>query len=73
MTPLFILCLTILPAEAPPTGPVDYTRDVKPILAQHCVKCHGPDKQRGGLRLDTAVCHAQRRRQRAGRRAGSRR
>jgi Protein of unknown function (DUF1549)/Protein of unknown function (DUF1553)/Planctomycete cytochrome C len=28
---------------------------VKPILAQHCVKCHGPDKQRGGLRLDTAA------------------
>ncbi len=28
---------------------------MKPILAQNCVKCHGPDKQRGGLRLDTAA------------------
>ena len=25
---------------------------MKPILAAHCVKCHGAEKQRGGLRLD---------------------
>jgi hypothetical protein len=31
---------------------VDFDRDVKPIFAQHCVKCHGPDKQKGALRLD---------------------
>src|SRR5665213_2945911 len=55
MTPLLILCLSALPAETPPTSRVDYTRDVKSILARNCVKCHGPDKQRGGLRLDTAV------------------
>jgi hypothetical protein len=30
----------------------DYTRDVKPILARHCYECHGPDKQKSGLRLD---------------------
>jgi mono/diheme cytochrome c family protein len=35
--------------------PVDYLRDVKPILAQHCVSCHGATKPRGGLRLDTAA------------------
>ncbi|HEY1188954.1 MAG TPA: DUF1549 domain-containing protein, partial [Gemmata sp.] len=35
---------------APP--PVDFERDVQPILAKHCVSCHGPDKQKGGLRLD---------------------
>jgi hypothetical protein len=34
---------------------VDYLRDVKPILAQHCYACHGVEKQRSGLRLDTAV------------------
>jgi mono/diheme cytochrome c family protein len=33
---------------------VDYVRDVKPILAKHCVNCHGPQKQRAGLRLDSA-------------------
>jgi mono/diheme cytochrome c family protein len=33
---------------------VDYLRDVKPVLAKHCISCHGPQKQRSGLRLDTA-------------------
>jgi hypothetical protein len=34
---------------------VDYVRDIQPILARACVSCHGPDKQRGGLRLDTVT------------------
>ena len=55
MTSLLLLCLAAAPAEAPPSAPVDYVRDVKPILMQNCVKCHGPDRQRAGLRLDTAV------------------
>jgi hypothetical protein len=38
------------------SGPdVDYTRDIRPILARSCASCHGPDRQRGGLRLDTAA------------------
>src|SRR5207248_11732411 len=32
----------------------DFTADVRPVLAKHCASCHGPDKQRGGLRLDSA-------------------
>src|SRR5262245_36805204 len=35
--------------------PVDYLRDVKPILSQHCYSCHGPQKQKSGLRLDTVA------------------
>lgn len=27
---------------------------VRPLLAEHCFKCHGPTKQKGNLRLDTA-------------------
>ncbi len=27
---------------------------VRPVLATHCVSCHGPTKQKAGLRLDTA-------------------
>ena len=44
-------------AAAPPAtaAPVDYVRDVQPILTQHCVKCHGPAKEESGLRLDTAA------------------
>jgi len=26
---------------------------VKPFIRQHCVECHGPDKQKGEIRLDT--------------------
>lgn len=34
--------------------PVDYSRDIKPILASHCYACHGPDQgqRKGGIRLD---------------------
>ncbi len=36
-------------AQAPP---VDFTRDVLPILESRCFECHGPKKSRGRLRLD---------------------
>ncbi len=32
---------------------VDYTKDVQPILARHCVECHNAKVQKSGLRLDT--------------------
>src|SRR5262249_20066122 len=34
--------------------PVDYLRQVKPILAQHCFSCHSAKIHKGKLRLDTA-------------------
>lgn len=34
---------------------VEFRRDIYPMLAEHCVKCHGPEKQKGGLRLDLKV------------------
>ncbi|MCE3018611.1 MAG: PSD1 and planctomycete cytochrome C domain-containing protein [Pirellula sp.] len=30
---------------------IDFSRDIKPLLAEHCLKCHGPDKAEGGLDL----------------------
>ncbi|HYF37050.1 MAG TPA: PSD1 and planctomycete cytochrome C domain-containing protein [Prosthecobacter sp.] len=33
-------------------APVDYERDVKPLLKERCVSCHGQVKQKAGLRLD---------------------
>ena len=46
------LCLG---AELPPpvSRTVDFTRDVHPILQEHCIGCHGPEKQKSGYRLDT--------------------
>jgi hypothetical protein len=44
-----------LMAGAATAAPVDYGRDVKPILAEHCHRCHGVSQQKAGLRLDTAV------------------
>jgi len=31
---------------------IDFNRDVRPILSNHCFKCHGPAVQEAGLRLD---------------------
>ncbi|MBI5775304.1 MAG: hypothetical protein HZA89_16405, partial [Verrucomicrobia bacterium] len=31
---------------------VDYTKDIRPIFAAKCYSCHGPEKQKGQLRLD---------------------
>ena len=30
-----------------------FESNIRPVLADNCFKCHGPSKQRGGLRLDT--------------------
>lgn len=31
---------------------IDFRRDIQPIFAAHCYRCHGSDKQKNGLRLD---------------------
>ncbi|WP_395749029.1 PSD1 and planctomycete cytochrome C domain-containing protein [Prosthecobacter sp.] len=51
MTRHAILLLLGLPAAG---FAVDFNRDVRPVLAQHCFKCHGMDEQgrKGKLRLD---------------------
>src|ERR1700749_901983 len=37
---------------ASPVGKVDFATDVLPILRANCIECHGPDKQRAGMRVD---------------------
>lgn len=32
---------------------IDFVKDIQPLLEQNCVKCHGPEKQKGDLRLDS--------------------
>ena len=32
---------------------VDFVKDIQPIFEKSCLKCHGPEKQKGKLRLDS--------------------
>src|SRR4051812_10583277 len=50
---LWVLALVALCAASARGAEVDYLRDVKPLLKQHCYSCHGAMKQASKLRLDT--------------------
>lgn len=41
-----------LPAADARKG-VTYAKDIKPIFEKSCVKCHGPEKSKGDLRVDS--------------------
>ncbi|MBI3876455.1 MAG: hypothetical protein HY300_10985, partial [Verrucomicrobia bacterium] len=50
------LAVAVLPALSQTrAATVDYLRDVKPLFAEQCYKCHGAAQQKGGLRLDTTA------------------
>jgi len=42
-----------LSALTPAPLDVDFLTEVYPIFEAHCIECHGPQKQKGSLRLDT--------------------
>jgi mono/diheme cytochrome c family protein len=45
-----------LPAQTADSAPsVDYERDIAPIFAERCYSCHGPERQRSSLRLDSVA------------------
>jgi len=50
--------VTSSPARAEPpkaeTAQLDFfEKEIRPLLVANCYKCHGPDKHKGGLRLDS--------------------
>ncbi len=53
---LFVIGTTVLlnykTSIAEPKFDIDFVRDIQPIFQEHCWKCHGGEKQKGGLRLD---------------------
>ncbi len=48
------LLAVVADRAAAQNGPVEYNRDVRPILSNHCFVCHGPDSnlRKAKLRLD---------------------
>ncbi len=65
VTPLLIGALfaaSATAAETPATAPTDavdarahlqfFEQEIRPLLVERCYKCHGAEKQKGGLRLD---------------------
>jgi mono/diheme cytochrome c family protein len=50
---LALLVLVIAGSAARAAEPVDFQREIQPILERACVQCHGPEKQKGKLRLDS--------------------
>src|SRR5438128_1302891 len=51
----WLLSARVALADEPPSAKQTefFEKSVRPILAAHCFECHGPKKQRAGLRLDS--------------------
>ena len=56
----FLLSFSVLTtagaADALPqaaTRQVDFTKEIRPLLEKHYIKCHGPEKEKADLRLDS--------------------
>jgi hypothetical protein len=50
-----LLRACVLSPAATAAEPVDYLRDIKPVLRERCYACHGALEQKGKLRLDTVA------------------
>ncbi len=46
------LCTLSAVVHADVPSKVDFSKDLLPILQEHCIACHGPEKQKSGYRLD---------------------
>lgn len=44
---------SVLTFTAHAADKVDFVKEIQPILEKSCIQCHGPEKHKGDLRLDT--------------------
>jgi len=55
--PLFVafaaLVAPVFLRAAPPDESEFFEKSIRPVLAEHCYECHGPEKQKAELRLDS--------------------
>jgi hypothetical protein len=49
---LVAICVAAIEGHAA-DAKLDFAKDIQPILQQQCFKCHGAEKQKGKLRLDS--------------------
>jgi hypothetical protein len=45
-------CSVLLFIASSGSAKIDFNREIRPILSEHCFACHGLDDPQGGLRLD---------------------
>ena len=48
-----LACAVKAHAAAPPDQIEFFEKNIRPILAERCLECHGPEKHQNGLRFDT--------------------
>ncbi len=53
-----LLLFQTLAKAGSPEGIEFFEKKIRPLLSEHCQKCHGVEKQKGGLRLDSKAALA---------------
>jgi cytochrome c553 len=53
VAPLTLICGSLRASDATPEQTEFFEQKIRPLFAEHCVKCHGDKRQKGGLRLDS--------------------